>query len=672
MKKFSVATKLIVVGSLIVLMSTGIVGLLSILQSSKALRQENYEKVEALSGLKKHEIEEFYLSLLNSVKSLTNTMDIGLLYNDLKQYHDDMHTGEQDNFDISTPEYNQIHERFTRHMSNIVESNQYYDLFVICAAHGHVMYTYAKESDLGENLAYGQLKNSHLAEAWKGAIDNNDAYITDLKPYAPSNGAPAQFLSYPINDEKGTTLAVLVIQIPDPLINNIMTNRLGLGETGESYLVGKDHLMRSDSRFHEKAVLNTEVHSQTMQKALLGEKGIETVKDYRGEKVISAYDKIDVKGLDWIMLTEIDQAEVLAATVVLRRYIIVTSVVILILSILFIGFGSRMISKPVKDAARFAEAIASGDLTASIDFDQDDEIGQMVKALTAMSVKLKEIISSVITGSDNIASASHQLSGASLQMSQGASEQASSVEEVSSTMEEMVSNIQQNTENATQTEKTAVVAKTGIDEVELIYKEAIEANMAISEKINIINDIASRTNILALNAAVEAASSGHQGKGFAVVAAEVKKLAESSKQAAEEIVSLAQRSFEQAEKTGLKLQEIIPEVERTSQLVKEITAASTEQNHGANQVNSALQQLNTVTQQNASVSEELATSAEEMSSQAEQLKDIISFFKVDGEGNSISLISEKKSKKKIRAKSAKDKDIPEQELERLIEDFESN
>jgi len=158
--------------------------------------------------------------------------------------------------------------------------------------------------------------------------------------------------------------------------------------------------------------------------------------------------------------------------------------------------------------------------------------------------------------------------------------------------------------------------------------KAVDATKRISEKIGIINDIAFQTNILALNAAVEAARAGAEGRGFAVVASEVRKLAEHSKIAADEIVSLARDGIALSEVAGTTSLDMLPEMERTTGLVKEITAASTEQTNGVSQVSNAIQQLNSVTQQTAAASEEMATSAEELSSQAEQLKDMIRFFKV--------------------------------------------
>jgi len=304
----------------------------------------------------------------------------------------------------------------------------------------------------------------------------------------------------------------------------------------------------------------------------------------------------------------------------------------LIIGVIFAYIITRAITIPVNKGVSFAGQIANGNLTATVDVDQNDEIGELANALRRMAVKLKDIVANVMSGAENISSASFQMSSSSQEMSQGANEQASSAEEVSSSMEEMAANIQQNTDNAQQTEKIALKAADDVLEGSKAVNQTVESMKDIASKITIIGEIARQTNILALNAAVEAARAGEHGKGFAVVAAEVRKLAERSQAAAAEIDQVSKSSVDVAEKSGKLLADIVPDIQKTAKLVQEISAASIEQNSGADQVNNAIQQLNQVTQQNAASSEEMATSSEELSSQAEQLTELISFFNIGNSG----------------------------------------
>ncbi len=273
------------------------------------------------------------------------------------------------------------------------------------------------------------------------------------------------------------------------------------------------------------------------------------------------------------------------------------------------------INKSIKQANYVISELSEGNLKVKITVTGNDEIGRLLRNLSTMVDKLKEVLAYVRDAASNIASASQQLS-------QGSTEQASSTEEVSSSVEEMSANIQQNTDNSQQTEKIAKKAATDIRDGNQSVTTTVDAMRQIAEKISIIGEIARKTDLLAINAAIEAARAGEHGKGFAVVASEVRKLAERSQLAAQEIDDLSKNSVDVAEKSGKLLSEIVPDIQNTAKLVQEITASSIEQNSGTDQINSAVQQLNQVTQQNAAAAEELST-------QADQLQDSVSFFKID-------------------------------------------
>jgi methyl-accepting chemotaxis protein len=311
-----------------------------------------------------------------------------------------------------------------------------------------------------------------------------------------------------------------------------------------------------------------------------------------------------------------------------------TNMMIVMAAIVALSFAISLwiissIASSIEKARNSLKAVSEGDLTVKIENTSNDEIGDLVDQLRISVDRIKEVISFVVNAAENIASASQQMSSSSQQMSQGSTEQAASAEEVSSSMEEMVSNIQQNTDNSQQTEKIALKASDDISQGSIAVNQTVTSMKEIAGKVTIIEEIARQTNLLALNAAVEAARAGEQGKGFAVVAAEVRKLAERSQFAANEINNLSASSVSVAEKSGKLLMEIVPDIQKTARLVQEISAASIEQNTGADQVNNAIQQLNQVIQQNAATAEEMAASSEELASQAEQLQQTISFFKIE-------------------------------------------
>jgi len=284
----------------------------------------------------------------------------------------------------------------------------------------------------------------------------------------------------------------------------------------------------------------------------------------------------------------------------------------------------------MQEITNVAQEIADGNLTIAVQ--ERSEKDELMQALAAMLEKLNEVVNNVQNTANQVASGSEELSATSEQISEGATEQAASAEEVSSSMEQMIANIKQNADNAQQTEKIAVKSASDAKEGGKAVSETVAAMKEIATKISIIEEIARQTNMLALNAAIEAARAGEHGKGFAVVAAEVRRLAERSQNAAGEINRLSATSVQIAEQAGQMLAKMVPDIQRTADLVQEISAASKEQDTGAEQINEAIQQLDQVIQQNAAASEEMSATSEELSGQSQQLLEVISFFRLAEEG----------------------------------------
>jgi len=332
-----------------------------------------------------------------------------------------------------------------------------------------------------------------------------------------------------------------------------------------------------------------------------------------------------------------------AATYQQAKVIIITCMAVALLLTAAVAWTvTHSITTPVHEAVEAAREVSSGNLTQRLNSADRSETGDLLRALGEMSGNLSRMVSDLRQGSEAIATASTEIAQGNADLSARTETQASSLQQTAASMEQMATTVRTNSETARQANQLAghasemaVNGGAAVGAVVNTMTQIQTSSRKIADIIGVIDGIAFQTNILALNAAVEAARAGEQGRGFAVVAGEVRNLAHRSATAAREIKSLITDSVEkinagtdQVNAAGHTIDDVVAQVRKVADLIGEITASSSEQNDGVNQINMAVTQLDHATQQNAALVEQTAAAAESLRNQATLLNQSVSAFQV--------------------------------------------
>lgn len=663
----SLRMKLIILFMVISLLPLGISTYSNLTRTIETIQTQVFNKLIAVRDIKKNRIEDYFQERYGDIIVLSGISDIKGSLADFTQV-----------FSLGTKsvEYTTIKSKYEQFLSLYIEEYGYYDLFLI-NLEGDIVYSVAQEADFGTNLLHGPYKNTNLATAFKNV--NQQPILVDYQYYQPSE-EPAAFIASPVKNGSGEKIGVVAVQISDEKIDQIMNSVEGLGKTGETYLIGPDKLMRSDSRFSDQKTIGVKmIDTIAVKESLDGKSEKKIIKDYRGKEVLSAYTPLEVHGLHWGLIAEIDQSEAFAAINLLINKTLFQAAITALLVIFIAYFFSRKITTPVNIVVDFLQEMASsgGDLTRRLEVSSKDEIGKLIYWFNSFVENLHGLISHIVTIAEEVFASSEELSASGDQVGLMAEQVGLSIENVASGSEEQSVKIedtaqnvdslfQQITEISKSSQKMSEYSSSVTDnidqgnksvdhsieqianvkndtaEVAEIIKYLGDTSNEIGNIIGIINGIAAQTNLLALNAAIEAARAGESGRGFSVVADEIRELAEESSKATEKITDLIKKIQENVSAAVDKTMQTVETVENSVQAIEETKTAfkyinqvaeelevfilkvfkeAEEMSINGKEVENAINEIAAVSQDFASNSEEVAASSEE---QIAATKEIVS------------------------------------------------
>jgi methyl-accepting chemotaxis protein-2 (aspartate sensor receptor) len=461
----------------------------------------------------------------------------------------------------------------------------------------------------------------------------------------------------PVLDAGGKVIAVLYVGIDISRDLALLKERIRgmkVGDTGYFYVLnaapGKNFgdLIVHPSKEGQNILGNRDADGREYVRAMLASKEGLTVYPLQSTDGTPPRDRIVAYSLfqdwNWLIAGGTFDDEIVQEAATLRNRAILSGLIALaIFAIILNAVMKRIVTRPLGAAHDAAVRMAQGDLTVTLDAGRRDEIGRLAAAMNEIGKGLSNVVGQVRSGAEQILNASSEISSGNLDLSARTEQQAATLAVTANSMQDLTETVRQNAGDAHQANQLAVNTSMVAQEGGRMVSQVIERMEAIKQSsgriadiIGVIDGIAFQTNILALNAAVEAARAGEQGRGFAVVASEVRNLAQRSAAAAKEIKTLIQASGAEVDagsrlvqEAGTTMAEVLNSAEQVTGIMGRISAASTEQTGGIENINRAIGEMDQATQHNAALVEEASAAAQAMQEQAEQLARAVRLFKLD-------------------------------------------